>query len=56
MVLEGDKTMVGDGDTVGVTGQVMENMLCSAEWWLGVDDPLLAKELAQELPEALVSC
>src|SRR6267154_554135 len=41
VLLEGDKTMVGDGDAVSVASQVMENMLCSAERWLGIDDPLL---------------
>jgi hypothetical protein len=47
--------MVGDSDTVSVAGQVVENMFRSAERWLGVDDPLLGKELAQELPEAFRS-
>ena len=33
--------MVGDGDAMGVAGQVVENMFGAAEGWLGVDDPVL---------------
>jgi hypothetical protein len=47
--------MVGDGDTVGIAGQVVENMFRSAEWRLGVDDPLVGKDLAQKVSEALDS-
>ena len=55
IVLEGQEPMVGDSDTMRVAGQVVENMFRSAERWLGVDDPLLGKDLAQELPEAFRS-
>jgi hypothetical protein len=44
--------MVGDGDAVGVAGQVVEHMVGSAEGWLGVDDPVLLTELAEEVAEA----
>jgi hypothetical protein len=44
--------MVGDGDAVRVAGEVMQDVLCSAERRLGVDDPLVGVELAQELAEA----
>jgi hypothetical protein len=33
--------MVGDGYAMGIAGQVVENMFGAAEWWLGVDDPVL---------------
>jgi hypothetical protein len=51
--LAGDEAMVGDGDAVGVAGEVVEDMLGAAEGRLGVDDPLVRVELAQELAEAL---
>ena len=41
IVLEGHEAMVGDGDAVGVAGQVVENMFGAAEGWLGVGDPVL---------------
>src|SRR5208283_6102263 len=48
IVLEGDKTMVGDGDAVGIAGQIVENVFCPAEGWLGVDDPVLPEQLPEE--------
>ena len=33
--------MVGDGDAMGVTGQIVENMLGAAKGRLGVDYPVL---------------
>ncbi len=44
--VEADEAMVGDGDAVRVAGEIVENMLGSAEGWLGIDDPLLGKEPA----------
>jgi hypothetical protein len=40
-VLEGEQARVGDGDAMGVAGQVMEDVFGSAEGWLGVNDPVL---------------
>jgi len=31
---------VGDGDSVGVAGKVLEYLGGAAERWLGVDDPV----------------
>jgi hypothetical protein len=39
-VFEGHESMVGDGDAMGITGQVVENVLGAAEGRLGVDDPV----------------
>src|SRR5216683_450910 len=36
-----EQAMVGDGDPVGITGQIVKDMLGSAEGRLGIDDPLL---------------
>ena len=48
IVLEGHEAMVGDGDAMGVAGQVVENVFGAAEGWLGVDDPVLLAELPEE--------
>ena len=62
IVLEGHETMVGDGDAMGVAGQIVEHMFGPAEGWLGVDDPVLPEQAAggsgecsQERPDAVVS-
>ena len=56
ILLERDETMVGDGDAMGVTSEVVKNVLRSSEGWLGVDDPVLGNELAQELAETFRPC
>jgi len=43
--------MVGDGDAMGVAGEVVEDMLGAAEGRLGVDDPVLLAELPEEVVE-----
>jgi hypothetical protein len=55
IVLERYKTVVGDGHAMGVASQVVEYVLRSSEGWLGIGDPLLGKDLAQELAEAFRS-
>src|SRR5260370_19229641 len=51
IVLEGHETMVGDGDAVGIAGQVVENMFGATEGWLGVDHPVLLAEFGEEVAE-----
>jgi hypothetical protein len=51
IVFEGHEAMVGDGDAMGVAGQVVENMFGAAERWLGVDDPVLPEQLPEEVTE-----
>ena len=41
---------------MGVAGQVVENMLGTAEGWLGVDDPVLLEQSAQKGDEVLLDC
>jgi hypothetical protein len=41
IVFEGHEAMVGDGDAVGIAGQVVENMFGAAEGRLGINDPVL---------------
>src|SRR5262245_42582920 len=45
--------MVGDGNAVRVTSEVLKDVLWAAEWPFGVHDPVLSEELSQELPELL---
>src|ERR1035437_9555742 len=52
MVLASHEAMVGDGDAMGVAGQVVENMFSTAERWLGVNDPVLLAELPEPVAEA----
>ena len=40
VIVEGDEAAVGDGDPVGVAGEIGEHRLRPAERALGVDDPL----------------
>jgi hypothetical protein len=49
VVVHCDKSLIGDGDAMRVAGQVFENLLRSAEWSLGIDDPILAYRLCEEL-------
>jgi hypothetical protein len=44
--------MVGDGDAVRIASEIVQNMLGTAEGWLGIDDPVLLEELAEELAKA----
>src|SRR5215470_10246004 len=52
-VLEGDQAMIGDGDTMGVTGQVVEHIFGPAEGRFGVDDPVVTKQGAEQRTKLL---
>jgi len=47
IVLEGHEPMVGDGDAMGIAGQVVENVFGTAKGRLGVDHPVLAEQLPE---------
>jgi len=49
--LQGEEAVVGDGHTVGVASQVLEDRVGPAEGGLGVDDPLRASGLGEESGE-----
>lgn len=51
LVVYVDQPVVGDGDAVGVAGQVLENLLGAVEGRLGVDDPLRGPGLMKEAVE-----
>jgi hypothetical protein len=54
MVGEGNETVVGEGDAVGVAGEVAEDMMGTAEGWFGIDDPVLTEQGAQESAEGFL--
>ena len=52
-VLERNQTMVGYGHSMGVTAEIFENLLRTAEWGLAVDDPVVVVEIANEVVKGL---
>jgi hypothetical protein len=52
IILERNQSMVGDGDAVRIASEIVQNMLGTAEGWLGIDDPVLAKELSEKSSKA----
>ena len=54
-VLEAEEPSVGDGDPVGVAGQVLQHMFGSAERRLGVDHPLCSAQSHQAESEMRVA-
>ena len=48
VMLENQEAMVGDGDAMGIAGEIAEHMMGTAEGGLGVDDPVLPEQGAQE--------
>ena len=46
--------VVGDGDTMSVAGQIVDDMFRSSEWPFGVDDPVLAEQWPQKSMEGLL--
>src|SRR4030095_8120542 len=51
--IEGNETVVGDGDTMGVASEVTDHVLGAAEGGLGIDNPVLAKQRPEKRREAL---
>ena len=52
IILERNQSMVGDGDAVRIASEIVQNMLGTAEGRLGIDDPVLAKELSEKFSKA----
>ena len=48
VMLESHEAMVGDGYAMGIAGEIAEHMMGSAKRWLGIDDPVLTEQGAQE--------
>ena len=43
-VVEGDQPLIGDGDTMGVSGEVLEHLLGTTERGLGVNHPVFVSK------------
>ena len=56
IILEGDESMVGDRDTMGIARQIVQNVLGTAEGRLGVDDPVLSEELSEKSAKTTRLC
>jgi len=39
-----DQSMVGDGHAMGVTAEILEHIVGTAEGWFGVDDPVFSEQ------------
>jgi hypothetical protein len=51
----GQESVIGDGNAVRITGQVVEHMLWSSEGSFSVDHPILTKERPEEGMEGFLS-
>src|ERR1039457_1948368 len=40
LAIEGEEPVIGDGHTMGISGQVLQQVIGTAEGCFGVDDPL----------------
>ena len=49
--IEGDKSVVGDGDTMSVTTEIADNLFGSAEGGFGINNPILTKQRSEERSE-----
>ena len=52
----GEKPMVRDGDTMGITRQVLQDVIRPTEWRLGIHNPILLKQRSQESIEVALIC
>jgi len=50
-VLEGQQTLVADGDAVRIAAEILQHMIRSPEGWLGINNPVFVIERGQELRE-----
>jgi hypothetical protein len=47
-----DDPMVGNGHAIRIAGQILENVLRSSEWPLGVNHPILTKQRSKKRVES----
>jgi len=48
VIVEGDQAVVRDGDAMGVSAEVAEHLVGSAERRLAIDHPVMAEELTEK--------
>ena len=56
IVVYRQQSVVGDGHTVRVASQILQDVFRSSERCLGVDDPVLPEESAEERRECFFVC
>ena len=54
LVVHTDQPAIGDGDAMGVAGQVFEYLLGPTKWRLGIDDPVVLDGGIEQLIELAV--
>jgi hypothetical protein len=52
IILESNEPVVGDGDAMCISCQIVQNMFRTSEGWFGVDHPVFAEEESQERVES----
>ena len=55
-VIHRQQPVIGDGHAVRVAGQILQDVFRSSERCLGVDDPVLPEESAEERRECFFVC
>ena len=48
-----DQAVIGDGDAMGISAQVFDDLFRASEWALGIDDPLGFAMLIQPWEECV---
>ena len=56
IILESNEPVVGDGDAMCISRQIVQNMFRTAEGWLDVYHPVFAEEESQERVESAGLC
>jgi hypothetical protein len=52
IILECNEPVVGDGDAMCISRQIVQNMFRTSEGWLDLDHPVFAEEESQERVES----
>jgi hypothetical protein len=52
-VCEGNETVIGNRDAMGVAAEIVERMLGAAKWALGIDHPISTKQGPEHRRESL---
>jgi hypothetical protein len=56
IILESNEPVVGDGDAMCISRQIVQSMFRTSEGWLGVDDPVLTEKLTQKTAKTTRLC
>jgi len=48
-ILVGEDAVIADGDSVGISAEVLENTFGATEWRFAIDDPLLFMVLPERV-------